>query len=102
MVVMAQLYAFMRHFAPICQSCAINAHNIGWRRKDSSGSDNETGFRGTDAAPYRMEGWDFIIAGGGLYNNLDYSFVAGHEDGTFVYPASQPGGGPAWRRQLSA
>ena len=40
--------------------------------------------------------------GGGLYNNLDYSFVAGHEDGTFVYPASQPGGGPALRRQLSA
>ena len=68
----------------------------------SSGSDNETGFRSTDAAPYRMERWDFIIAGGGLYNNLDYSFVAGHGDGTFVYPASQPGGGPALRRQLSA
>jgi Cellulase (glycosyl hydrolase family 5) len=63
--------------------------------------DNETGFRGTNDARYRMEGWDFIVAGGGLYNNLDYSFVAGHEDGTFVYPASQPGGGsPALRRQL--
>ncbi|MBN2507104.1 MAG: hypothetical protein JXQ71_10450 [Verrucomicrobia bacterium] len=63
--------------------------------------DNETGFRGTNDAPYRMEGWDFIIAGGGLYNNLDYSFVAGHEDGTFAYPARQPGGGnPALRRQL--
>ncbi|HVY72295.1 MAG TPA: DUF6298 domain-containing protein, partial [Verrucomicrobiae bacterium] len=62
--------------------------------------DNETGFRGTNDAPYRMEGWDFILAGGGLYNNLDYSFVAGHEDGTFVYPASQPGGGnPVFRRQ---
>jgi len=48
-----------------------------------------------------MEVWDFIIAGGGLYNNLDYSFVAGHEDGTFVYPASQPGGGnPVFRRQM--
>jgi hypothetical protein len=53
--------------------------------------DNETGFRGTNDAAYRMEGWDFIIAGGGLYNNLDYSFVAGNEDGTFVYPSSQPG-----------
>lgn len=63
--------------------------------------DDETGFRGTNDAPYRTEAWDFIIAGGGLYNNLDYSFVAGHEDGTFVYPASQPGGGnPVFRRQI--
>lgn len=62
--------------------------------------DNETGFRGTNDAVYRMEGWDFMAAGGGLFNNLDYSFVAGREDGTFVYPASQPGGGsPALRRQ---
>lgn len=62
--------------------------------------DNETGFRGTNDAVYRMEGWDFIVAGGGLFNHLDYSFVAGREDGTFVYPASQPGGGsPELRRQ---
>ncbi len=63
--------------------------------------DNETGFRGTNDLPYRVEAWQFLLAGGGLYNNLDYSFVAGHEDGTFVYPAKQPGGGnPAFRRQL--
>jgi hypothetical protein len=48
-----------------------------------------------------MEGWDFIIAGGGLFNHLDYSFVAGHEDGSFQYPSTQPGGGSAaLRRQL--
>jgi hypothetical protein len=63
--------------------------------------DNETGFRGTDAAPYRMEAWEFIVAGGGLYNNLDYSFTVGHEDGTFQFPATQPGGGgPTLRREL--
>jgi len=63
--------------------------------------DDETGFRGVDDAAYRTEGWDFILAGGGLYNNLDYSFVAGQEDGTFAYPSSQPGGGSrALRRQL--
>jgi len=63
--------------------------------------DNETGFRGTNDLPYRVEAWEFIIAGGGLYNNLDYSFVAGREDGTFVYPATQPGGGnPAFRKQM--
>lgn len=63
--------------------------------------DNETGFRGTNDAVYRMEAWDFIVAGGGLFNHLDYSFVAGREDGTFVYPANQPGGGgPVLRRQI--
>lgn len=62
--------------------------------------ENETGFRGTNDAQYRMEGWDFIVGGGGLFNNLDYSFTAGREDGTFVYPETQPGGGSlALRRQ---
>jgi hypothetical protein len=45
-------------------------------------SDDETGFKGSDAGPYRMEGWDFLIAGGGAYDNLDYTFTVGHEDGT--------------------
>jgi hypothetical protein len=64
--------------------------------------DDETGFRGTADATYRTEGWDFILAGGALYNNLDYSFAAGFEDGTFVSPKPQPGGGsPALRRQLN-
>jgi hypothetical protein len=63
--------------------------------------DNETGFRGTDDFQYRREAWDFIIAGGALYNNLDYSFTVGHEDGTFQYPKTQPGGGNAdFRNQL--
>jgi hypothetical protein len=63
--------------------------------------DNETGFRGTNDLPYRAEAWSFILAGGGLFNHLDYSFTAGHENGTFVYPAKQPGGGnPAFRRQM--
>ena len=63
--------------------------------------DNETGFRGTSDTPYRTEAWDFILAGGGLFNHLDYSFVAGHEEGTFDYPATQPGGGnTGFRRQM--
>ncbi len=63
--------------------------------------DNETGFNVTGDAHYRREGWDFMLAGGGLYNNLDYSFTVGHEDGTFALPPKQPGGGsPALRRQL--
>jgi hypothetical protein len=36
-----------------------------------------------------------------LYNNLDYSFVAGHEDGSFKYPVKSPGGGGhALRQQM--
>ncbi|MEX0938701.1 MAG: hypothetical protein WDZ59_12645 [Pirellulales bacterium] len=64
--------------------------------------DNETGFRGTADLPYRTEAWDFLIAGGGLFNHLDYSFTVGHEDGTFDYPETQPGGGNAgFRRQMA-
>lgn len=55
--------------------------------------DNETGFRGTADAHYRKEGWDFLIAGGALYNNLDYSFTTDNEDGSFQFPETQPGGG---------
>jgi len=63
---------------------------------------NETGFQGTNNTHYRMEAWGFILAGGALHNNLDWSFVAGHERGDFAYPAKTPGGGNAeLRRQLT-
>jgi hypothetical protein len=55
--------------------------------------DNETGFVGIDDLPYRREAWDFILAGGALYNNLDYSFTADDEDGTYQVRRPQPGGG---------
>jgi hypothetical protein len=56
--------------------------------------DNETGFRGTNNLAYRREAWEFILAGGGLFNNLDYSFTVRQPAGTFVnYPSNQPGGG---------
>lgn len=64
--------------------------------------DNETGFRGNSDSTYRKEGWQFILAGGGLYNNLDYSFAVGQENGSYLYPSTQPGGGSnALRYQLS-
>lgn len=63
--------------------------------------DDETGFNGQSNESYRTEGWAFIMAGGSLYNNLDYSFTAGHENGTYAYPANQPGGGnPTFRNQM--
>jgi hypothetical protein len=55
--------------------------------------DNETGFDGISDATYRREAWDFIMAGGAIFNNLDYSFTTDNEDGSFVIEEGQPGGG---------
>jgi len=55
--------------------------------------DNETGFNGIEDATYRTEAWDFIMAGGGLFNHLDYSFTTDNEDGTYIIEPGQPGGG---------
>jgi hypothetical protein len=86
---------FNFHYATPPGTVALNYH-LG----KVIGND-ETGFRGTADVTYRTEGWDFIIAGGALYNNLDYSFAPGYEDGTFASPKPQPGGGSAaLRRQL--
>ena len=57
--------------------------------------DNETGFNGIEDVRYRSEAWDFMVAGGALYNNLDYSFTTDNEDGTFIVAPGQPGGGGA-------
>jgi hypothetical protein len=62
--------------------------------------DDETGFRGTADTPYRQEGWDFLLAGGAVCSNLDYSFTCKHPDGTAKVTTSPGGGGPALRRQL--
>jgi hypothetical protein len=62
--------------------------------------DDETGFKGTGDRAYRTEGWDFLIAGGAVYSNLDYSFSCKHSDGTFKVTTSPGGGGPELRRQL--
>jgi hypothetical protein len=62
---------------------------------------NETGFAGHADETYRMQAWKFMLAGGALFNNLDYSFAVGHEGGTYKYPDQTPGGGSkALRRQL--
>ena len=83
------------HYATPPDTVALNYH------LNRAIGDNETGFRGTNDTPYRLEAWDFILAGGALFNHLDYSFAVGHEDGTFAYPAKQPGGGnPTLRQQF--
>jgi hypothetical protein len=63
--------------------------------------DNETGFNGIEDVNYRTEAWNFMVAGGGLFNNLDYSFTVDHENGSFKVQPKQPGGGgPDLRNQF--
>jgi hypothetical protein len=86
---------FNFHYSRPPASVALN------RQLNRAIGTNETGFDGAADAAYRIQGWDFLMAGGALYNNLDYSFTVGHEDGTFTPPAATPGGGSAaLRRQL--
>jgi hypothetical protein len=62
--------------------------------------ENETGFRGSADLLYRTEGWDFLLAGGAIYNNLDYSFSCKHPGGTLRDYKSPGGGSVELRQQL--
>ncbi|MBN2476767.1 MAG: hypothetical protein JXB62_19310 [Pirellulales bacterium] len=62
--------------------------------------DDETGFKGSSDFVYRAEGWDFLLAGGAVYDNLDYSFTPDHEAGT-AKPNAPGGGGATLRGQLA-
>jgi len=61
---------------------------------------DETGFKGSEDPPYRTDAWEFMLAGGAVYDNLDYSFTAQHPDGTAEISAPG-GGGPTLRAQLT-
>ena len=54
---------------------------------------DESGFAGSSDEVYRRQAWQFMLSGGGLFNNLDYSFYVGEEKGKGVNDA--PGGGSA-------
>jgi hypothetical protein len=63
---------------------------------------DETGLQGTGDAPYRTDGWLFMLSGGGIYSNLDWSFTPDREDGSAELPPAAPGGGgPSLRRSLA-
>jgi hypothetical protein len=77
------------------ESVALNFH------LNKAIGNNETGFDGPADSTYRVQAWDFILAGGALFNNLDFSFTTDYPRGTFVPPASTAGGGSsALRSQL--
>ena len=71
--------------------------NYGWNRPVSF---DESGFAGASDSTYLRQAWQFMMAGGAVFNNLDYSFYVGKEDGTGTNKA--PGGGSAnLRKQLT-
>ncbi len=58
---------------------------------------DESGFSGNNDETYRKQAWRFIMSGGGLFNNLDYSFTTDSPEGTEIQKA--PGGGSRELRQ---
>jgi len=63
---------------------------------------DETGSSDRSDRKYRTEGWEWIMAGGAVYDHLDFSFTTDRPDGSAVpLPPNTPGGGgPELRRQL--
>ncbi|GAB3277946.1 hypothetical protein GCM10027347_52050 [Larkinella harenae] len=61
---------------------------------------NETGFAGREDATYRRQAWRFLMAGGGLFNQLDYSYSVGAETGKDTSYKAPGGGSPALRAQF--
>jgi hypothetical protein len=72
------------HYASPPETVRMNYH------LDKPIGNNETGFTLDNAdATYRRQAWEFMLAGGALFNNLDNSFAVGHEDGSYAYPVSE-------------
>lgn len=61
---------------------------------------NETGFAGKLNTTYRRQAWRFLMAGGALFNMLDYSFAAGAETGQDTSFKAPGGGSPELRQQF--
>lgn len=69
--------------------------NYGWNRPVNF---DESGFDGNADMNYINQAWQFILAGGAIFNNLDFSFYCGYEDGNYVNKA--PGGGSKALREM--
>lgn len=61
---------------------------------------NETGGSHRDDATYRLQAWEFILAGGALFSHLDFSFSTSHPRGDLIDHRGPGGGSPELRRQL--
>lgn len=103
----AQNYTNFKHSIDMVDSniSIINFHyawpeavwmNYGWERPVCF---DESGFAGMETDTYLRQAWQFMMGGGAMFNNLDYSFFVGEESGTGV--ANAPGAGSTeFRKQL--
>ena len=88
------------------QASVLNFHYampeaVQWNRgKGRVIGDDETGFAGNDPNVYLTQAWRFVMAGGGLFNHLDYSFSVGHEDGSDSENKAPGAASPKLRTQL--
>ncbi len=66
---------------------------------------NETGLMPVYSKAYRIQGWRYLMSGGALYNNLDFTFQVGHEDGSgkaeFSCDSYKGSGDPRVRNEIS-
>jgi DNA-dependent RNA polymerase auxiliary subunit epsilon len=66
---------------------------------------NETGLMPIYTSAYRIQGWRYMMSGGALYNNLDFTFQVGHEDGSgkaeFSCDGYNGSGDPRTRNEIS-
>jgi len=61
---------------------------------------DENGYEGGEDHTYRKEAWNYIIGGGGIFNNLDLSYTTnGYEDGQPTNPSKWYGGSPGLHEQ---
>jgi hypothetical protein len=61
---------------------------------------DENGYVGGEDHTYRKQGWNYIIGGGGIYNNLDLSYTTdGFEGGQPTNPSAGYGGSPELHEQ---
>ena len=67
----------------------------------NDGSERTTEASSSAWSKSNLSGWDFLIAGGAGYNNLDYSFSAKHPSGDLTDFKSPGGGGKDLRRSLA-
>ena len=67
---------FNHHYDAEAESVIKNYNRI-----PKAWSFNETGIMPTSTPEYRYQGWKYLMNGGALYNNLDFTFQVGDEDG---------------------
>ena len=79
-----ELNSYFKHITVFNHHYDRDAESISFNRdyRDLIFSFNETGLMPAITPQYRIQGWKYLFCGGALYNNLDYTYQVGAEDGS--------------------